>query len=63
MNRTVKEVYVPPLVTAHRVRLEQGLAQAASPVSVELTNQSIQQDDEWEDESSLPAGGSIWLRQ
>jgi chorismate-pyruvate lyase len=61
MHRTVKEVYVPLRITVHRVMLEQGLA--ASAVSVELTNQSIQQDDEWEDESSLPAGGSIWLRQ
>jgi chorismate-pyruvate lyase len=61
MEKEAKKVYVPPHVTVHRVMLEQ--AQAASPVSVELTNQSVQQDDEWEDESSLPAGGSIWLRQ
>jgi hypothetical protein len=61
MNRKGKEVYVSPRVTVHRVMLEQ--AQAASLVSVELENNSIQQEDEWEDEASLPAGGSIWLRQ
>jgi hypothetical protein len=62
MNRKVKEVYVPPRVTVHRVILEQSLAQAASPVSVVLMNDSIQQDGEWEaDVEANPSEGGIWM--
>jgi hypothetical protein len=62
MNRKVKEVYVPPRVTVQQVILEQGLAQAGSPVSLILTSNSVQQDGDWEtDAQEYPSEGGIWM--